>query len=168
MTETEFSESIKQLISAIVPELIKQKRIVASAESCTGGWVAKSVTDFDGSSEWFDSAIVTYSNKSKVELLGVQQSTLDVNGAVSQPVVKEMVLGLLDRCNANIGVSISGIAGPGGGSDNKPVGTVWLAWATPGVLIEAARFKFKGDRNQVRMQAVVEAFKGVQRILKNK
>lgn len=168
MTETEFSESIKQLISAIVPELIKQKRIIASAESCTGGWVAKSVTDFDGSSEWFDSAIVTYSNKAKVELLGVQQSILDANGAVSQPVVKEMVLGLLDRCNANIGVSISGIAGPGGGSDDKPVGTVWLAWATPGVLIEAARFKFKGDRNQVRMQAVVEAFKGVQRILKNK
>lgn len=168
MTETEFSESINQLISAMVPELIKQKRVIASAESCTGGWVAKSVTDFDGSSEWFDSAIVTYSNKAKVELLGVQQSTLDVNGAVSQPVVKQMVLGLLDRCNANIGVSISGIAGPGGGSDDKPVGTVWLAWATPGVLIEAARFKFKGDRNQVRMQAVVEAFKGVQRILKNK
>ena len=168
MTETEFSESIKQLISQIVPELIIQKRIISSAESCTGGWVAKSVTDFDGSSEWFDSAIVTYSNKAKVELLGVQQSTLDVSGAVSQPVVKEMVLGLLDRCNANIGVSISGIAGPGGGSVDKPVGTVWLAWATPGVLIEAARFKFKGDRNQVRMQAVVEAFKGVQRILKNK
>jgi len=168
MTETEFSESINQLISAIVPELIKQKRVIASAESCTGGWVAKSVTDYDGSSEWFDSAIVTYSNKAKVELLGVQQSTLDINGAVSQPVVKEMVLGLLDRCDANIGVSISGIAGPGGGSDDKPVGTVWLAWATPGVLIEAARFKFKGDRNQVRMQAVVEAFKGVQRILNNK
>ena len=168
MTDLEFKEIIDRLILSIAPELIKQRRVISSAESCTGGWVAKSVTDFDGSSQWFDSAIVTYSNKAKVELLGVQQQSLDTHGAVSQPVVKEMVLGLLDRCNANIGVSISGIAGPGGGSDDKPVGTVWLAWATPGVLIEAARFKFKGDRNQVRMQAVVEAFKGVQRILKNK
>jgi len=167
MTEAEFKKIINQLILSLAPELINQKRIISSAESCTGGWVAKTVTDFDGSSQWFDSAVVTYSNNAKVGLLGVQQQTLDDHGAVSQPVVKEMVLGLLDRCDANIGISISGIAGPGGGSDERPVGTVWLAWATPGKLIEAARFRFEGDRNEVRMQAVVEAFKGVQRILKS-
>jgi len=167
MTEAEFKKITDQLILSLAPELIKQKRIISSAESCTGGWVAKTVTDFDGSSQWFDSTIVTYSNNAKVGLLGVQQQTLDEHGAVSQPVVKEMVLGLLDRCSANIGISISGIAGPGGGSDEKPVGTVWLAWATPGKLIEAVRFRFEGNRDEVRMQAVVEAFKGVQRILKS-
>ena len=162
MTENEITELMGQLI----PELIKNKRIIATAESCTGGWVAKSITDFDGSSQWFDGAIVTYSNKAKVGLLGVKQSTLDSYGAVSQAVVKEMVFGLLDRTNANIGISISGIAGPGGGSDEKPVGTVWIAWATPGELIESVRFQFSGDRNQVRMLAVYEAFKGVQRLLR--
>ena len=163
MTEYEITELIAQLI----PDLIKNKRIIAAAESCTGGWVAKSITDFDGSSQWFDGAIVTYSNKAKVDLLGVKQSTLDSYGAVSQAVVKEMVLGLLDRTNANIGISISGVAGPAGGSDDKPVGTVWIAWATPGVLIESVRFQFSGDRNQVRMLAVYEAFKGVQRLLRS-
>lgn len=163
MTEYEITELIAQLI----PDLIKNKRIIAAAESCTGGWVAKSITDFDGSSQWFDGAIVTYSNKAKVDLLGVKQSTLDSYGAVSQAVVKEMVLGLLDRTNANIGISISGVAGPAGGSDDKPVGTVWIAWAKPGVLIESVRFQFSGDRNQVRMLAVYEAFKGVQRLLRS-
>ena len=163
MTEYEITELIGQLI----PDLIKNKRIIATAESCTGGWVAKSITDFDGSSQWFDGAIVTYSNKAKVDLLGVKQSTLDSYGAVSQAVVKEMVLGLLDRTNANIGISISGVAGPAGGSDDKPVGTVWIAWAKPGVLIESVRFQFSGDRNQVRMLAVYEAFKGVQRLLRS-
>lgn len=163
MIENEITELITQLLS----DLIENKRIIATAESCTGGWIAKSITDFDGSSEWFDASIVTYSNKAKVELLGVKQSTLDTYGAVSQAVVKEMVLGLLDRTNANIGISISGVAGPGGGSDDKPVGTVWIAWATPGVLIEAVRFQFSGDRNQVRMLAVLEAFKGIQRLLRS-
>ena len=161
MTENEITKILTQL----APMLIKQNRIIATAESCTGGWLAKSMTDIDGSSQWFDSSIISYSNQAKVDLLGVKQATLDAYGAVSQAVVKEMVLGLLDRSNANIGVSISGIAGPGGGSEDRPVGTVWIAWAIPGKLIETVCFQFKGDRNQVRIQAVVEAFKGVQRLL---
>jgi len=156
---------ITSILTQLAPTLIKQNRIIATAESCTGGWLAKSMTDIYGSSQWFDSSIVSYSNQAKVDLLGVKQATLDTHGAVSQAVVKEMVLGLLDRCNANIGVSISGIAGPGGGTDNKPVGTVWIAWAIPGKLVETVCFQFKGDRNQVRIQAVVEAFKGIKRIL---
>lgn len=161
MTENEISE----LISHLVPELIKQNKVIASAESCTGGWISKSLTDFDGSSQWFDCSIVTYSNQAKRELLGVQQQTLDTYGAVSQPVVKEMVLGLLDRCGASIGISISGIAGPAGGTEDKPVGTVWIAWAKSGVFIEAVKFQFDGDRDEVRLNGVYQAIKGVERLL---
>ena len=145
--------------------LLSKNKVLAAAESCTGGWVAKSITDIDGSSNWFDCSIVTYSNQSKIDLLAVNPKTIDAHGAVSQPVVKEMILGLLDRCNANFGVSISGVAGPGGGTDDKPVGTVWIAWAKPGLLIESVRYKFKGDREQIRLQSVEAVFQGVQRIL---
>jgi len=161
MTENEITGLIKQLAK----KLITQNKIIAAAESCTGGWVAKSATDIDGSSQWFDCSVVTYSNQAKMDLLGVQKTTLETHGAVSQPVVKEMVLGLLDRSNANLGVSISGIAGPGGGTKEKSVGTVWIAWARPGVFVEAVKFKFSGDRRQVRLLAVYEAMKGFERLL---
>jgi len=163
MTLTE--NEITGLFNKLAEKLVKQNKTIAAAESCTGGWVAKSATDIDGSSQWFDCSVVTYSNQAKMNLLGVQESTLETHGAVSQSVVKEMVLGLLDRCNASLGVSISGIAGPGGGTDTKPVGTVWIAWARPGVFVEAVKFKFAGDRNQVRLQAVYEAIKGFERLL---
>ena len=158
-------QNLTELALKLAPELIKNNKTIATAESCTGGWIAKALTDIDGSSQWFDASIVTYSNQAKISLLGVQQNTLDNHGAVSQPVVKEMVLGLLDRCNAKLGISVSGIAGPGGGSEKKPVGTVWIAWAKPGQLIEAMRFQFKGDREQVRIQAVYEGLKGIERLL---
>jgi len=156
---------ITNLTIQLAKKLIAKNKVIAAAESCTGGWVAKSVTDMDGSSQWFDCSVVTYSNQAKQNLLGVQKNTLDVHGAVSQSVVKEMVLGLLDRCDADMGVSISGIAGPGGGTQEKPVGTVWIAWAKPGVFIEAIKFKFSGDREQVRLQSVFEALKGFERLL---
>ncbi|MDQ1363878.1 MAG: nicotinamide-nucleotide amidase [Pseudomonadota bacterium] len=158
-------ETLQTLVRALGEQLVAQKLLLATAESCTGGWVSKVITDIDGSSRWFDCALVTYSNQSKQDLLGVSKTTLEKFGAVSQPVVKEMVLGLLDRCNAHIGVSISGIAGPGGGTEQKPVGTVWMAWAKPGQVIESMRFQFKGDREQVRLQAVAEALKGVRRLI---
>ena len=145
--------------------LVEQNLTMASAESCTGGWVSKVVTDVEGSSAWFDCALITYSNRAKQDWLGVSPQTLEAEGAVSQPVVKQMVLGLLDRCNANVGVSISGIAGPGGGTPNKPVGTVWMAWARPGEVIETMRFQLDGDREQVRMQAVFEALLGIKRMV---
>jgi len=161
MTENKIEKIIKEL----APLLIEKKSVISTAESCTGGWIAKSITDIEGSSEWFDSSIVTYSNQAKVDLLGVQQSTLDAHGAVSQPVVKEMVLGLASRCNANIGVSVSGVAGPDGGTTDKPVGTVWMAWAKSGVFVESVRFKFEGNRNEIRLLSVYEAFKGIERLL---
>ncbi len=156
---------ITALISQLAPQLIENKKIIATAESCTGGWIAKSLTAIEGSSQWFDCAIVSYSNQAKVNLLGVNQTTLDQQGAVSHGVVKEMVLGLLDRCDANLGLSISGIAGPAGGTLDKPVGTVWIAWAKPGVFVEAIQFHFEGNRDEVRLQAVYESLKGIQRFL---
>lgn len=156
---------ILNLIQQLAPRLIEKNRVLATAESCTGGWIAKSITDMEGSSHWFDCSIISYSNASKQALLGVKAPTLDAYGAVSQTVVEEMVLGLLNRCNANIGIAISGVAGPGGGSDEKPVGTVWIAWAIPGELIESTRFQLDGDRRGVRLQGVFEALKGVERLL---
>jgi len=157
--------AITQLALTLAAGLNECQLKLACAESCTGGWIAKSLTDLSGSSRWFDCAVVSYSNQAKINLLGVSAQTLDTHGAVSQPVVKEMVLGLLDRCDADYGIAVSGIAGPGGGSTEKPVGTVWLAWGRPGVLIEAMRFKFDGDREQVRRQAVVAGIQGVLRLI---
>lgn len=160
-------KTLRSVASELGEQLVERNMLMATAESCTGGWVAKIITDIDGSSRWFDCALVTYHNQAKQELLGVDPQTLDSYGAVSQPTVKQMVLGLLDRCNASIGVSISGIAGPGGGTEKKPVGTVWMAWARPGRVLEAVRFNFKGDREAVRRQAVYEALTGIKRLLDN-
>lgn len=162
------THKLQQLAQDVGQNLIARSYKLATAESCTGGWVAKIITDVNGSSAWYECSLVTYSNQAKHELLGVETSILQQHGAVSQPVVKAMVLGLLDRCNADLGVSISGIAGPGGGSDEKPVGTVWIAWARPGQVIESVRFRFDGDRDAVRRQAVEQAFKGIQRMLDSK
>ena len=156
-------ETLQNLAKEVASRLIDQSLTMATAESCTGGWVSKIVTDIDGSSQWFECALVTYSNRTKQDLLGVSENTLHTQGAVSQATVKEMVLGLMDRCNANIGVSISGIAGPGGGTEDKPVGTVWMAWAKQGLLIESIKFQFEGDRGEVRKLAVYEALSGVLR-----
>jgi len=157
---------LQQLAQQVGQQLSQKNKRLATAESCTGGWVSKVITDIDGSSQWFDCALVTYSNQAKQNLLGVPEQTIKDFAAVSEQTVKAMVLGLLDRCNADIGVAISGIAGPGGGSKDKPVGTVWMAWAMPGEVVECVCFIFDGDRERVRHQSVVEALKGVQRNLR--
>ena len=157
MTESKIIE----LIQTLAPKLVTQHKRIATAESCTGGLVAKLCTDINGSSQWFDCGIVSYSNQSKINLLNVSTSTLDSHGAVSRAIVREMVLGLLNTSNVDIGVSISGIAGPSGGDDKKPVGTVWIAWATSSSSVDEALFQFNGDREQVRLQAAYEAIKGI-------
>ncbi len=157
--------AITQLAQTLATRLNECQLKLACAESCTGGWIAKSLTDLAGSSHWFDCGVVSYSDQAKINLLGVSAQTLGTYGAVSQPVVKDMVLGLLDRCDADYGIAVSGIAGPDGGSADKPVGTVWLAWGRPGVLIEAIRFKFDGDREQVRRQSVIAGMQGVLRLI---
>lgn len=136
--------------------------LLITAESCTGGWLAKAVTDIAGSSQWFDRGFVTYSNAAKVEQLGVSESVLAQEGAVSEATVREMAQGALKRGQAHIAVAISGIAGPDGGSADKPVGTVWMAWATVAPAAVVTRLtRFEGNRDAVRRAAVVAALKGI-------
>ncbi|MBK1720767.1 nicotinamide-nucleotide amidase [Thiocystis violacea] len=141
--------------------------MLATAESCTGGWVAKVVTDIAGSSAWFDRGFVTYSNAAKQDMLGVRAETLDTHGAVSAAVVREMVLGALQRSRSQLAVAISGIAGPGGGSADKPVGTVWMAWGRIGQEPVVRCLPIAGDREQVRARAVQAALEGVLELLQS-
>jgi len=147
--------------------LLKHKVSMATAESCTGGWVAKILTDRAGSSAYLLAGIVTYSNDAKKELLGVTETSLEAHGAVSEPVVREMVAGALATTKANVAVAISGVAGPGGGSDDKPVGTVWFAWGRSRADTVAVAEHFSGNRDSVRRQAVLFALQGVKAYLEN-
>jgi nicotinamide-nucleotide amidase len=134
--------------------------VLATAESCTGGWVAQAVTSVAGSSAWFDRGFVSYSNAAKRELLGVRAETLERHGAVSEHTAREMALGALSRSGATVAVSITGVAGPGGGTPEKPVGTVCFAWAT-GRGVKSETRRFSGDRESVRRQSVIRALEGV-------
>lgn len=155
---------MQDLVTKIAAKLLEKKRVLATAESCTGGWIAQQLTDVAGSSEWFDSGCVTYSNKSKQRLLGVSAESLESCGAVSEEVVTEMAEGVLSNAEVSISVATSGVAGPGGGSVEKPVGTVWFAWAEQGKATRTEKKQFSGDRESVRKQAVKYALEG---ILKN-
>jgi nicotinamide-nucleotide amidase len=139
-------------------------RHVATAESCTGGWVSKALTDVPGSSGWFETGYVTYGDATKTRLLGVPAALLKAHGAVSEAVVKAMARGALERAGADVAVAVSGIAGPDGGTPGKPVGTVWFAWAERrgrGVRLRTRRLRFRGDREAVRRRAVATALAGV-------
>jgi nicotinamide-nucleotide amidase len=133
---------------------------VSTAESCTGGWLAKCLTDRPGSSAWFEFGFVSYGNNAKLAMLGVSRETLAANGAVSQAVAEEMARGARQVSGADLAVAITGVAGPSGGSADKPVGTVWLAWAGPGDQAGAELRLFPGDRAAVRSQAVAAALDG--------
>ena len=137
---------------------------LVTAESCTGGWVAQAVTAIAGSSDWFERGFVTYSNASKEELLGVRAATLERHGAVSEETAREMVQGALARSNGSLALAVTGIAGPGGGSPDKPVGTVCFAWGHGKAVITETRH-FSGDRDSVRRQSVLHALEGVLRAL---
>jgi len=157
-------EAIQKMAAAVVGELSASRKAVATAESCTGGWLAKAITDISGASEVFHYGIVSYSNGAKESLLGVQNKTLEEHGAVSEPVVIEMAKGALRLSGADISVAVSGVAGPTGGSQEKPVGTVWFAWALRNsgkVKTETSCQQFDGDRDLVRELTVVYALQGV-------
>ncbi|MBD1555367.1 nicotinamide-nucleotide amidase [Vibrio sp. S9_S30] len=145
-------------LSQQLGEVLQRKKIVmTTAESCTGGGVASAITDIAGSSAWFDRAFVTYSNEAKMDMLSVKPETLESYGAVSEPVVMEMVSGALQHSLASIGIAISGVAGPGGGSEDKPVGTVCFAWMSEQGWQKVETCHFEGDRAQVREYAVRHA-----------
>jgi nicotinamide-nucleotide amidase len=130
---------------------------LATAESCTGGWIAKALTDVAGSSQWFEGGVVAYSNAAKIELLGVPSVVLNMHGAVSEETVQAMADGARRRFAADLAVAVSGIAGPGGGTQDKPIGTVHFAWAVPNGATAARRI-FVGNRESVRRQTVALAF----------
>ncbi|MGG7447628.1 nicotinamide-nucleotide amidase [Kosakonia oryzendophytica] len=153
MTDSE----LMQLSERVGRALQARGATLTTAESCTGGWIAKAITDIAGSSAWFERGFVTYSNEAKSQMIGVQAATLDAHGAVSEPVVVEMAIGALKAARADFAVSVSGIAGPDGGSEAKPVGTVWFGFASARGEGITRRECFQGDREAVRRQATAYA-----------
>ncbi|MBB6598906.1 CinA family protein [Luteimonas sp. MC1825] len=156
---------LANLAQALGARLEAARDRLVTAESCTGGWIAKTVTDVAGSSSWFDCGLAAYSYEAKQALLGVRAQTLEEQGAVSRDTAIEMVSGALVHSGASVAVAVTGIAGPGGGTDDKPVGTVWIAWKRRGGYPHAELFHFDGDRDAVRRQTVGEALRGLERLL---
>lgn len=182
MARDDMDPEIGPLVARIAGALLGRGEKLATAESCTGGWLAKCLTDRPGSSDWFEYGVVAYANRMKVKLLRVQRATLIAHGAVSEPVAREMALGARRASGADFAVAITGVAGPGGGTEDKPVGTVWIALAGPAtevpprfrrrerglpeptgdeILVDARCHRFRGDREAVRRQAVVAALRMV-------
>jgi nicotinamide-nucleotide amidase len=156
--------SLDSLPAALGKALRENKHVLVTAESCTGGWVAQAVTSVAGCSDWFERGFVCYSNASKSELLGVAPGTLERHGAVSEPTARAMAEGALRRSRASVAVAVTGVAGPSGGSAEKPVGTVCFAWAKEGRTRAETR-RFTGDRESVRRQSVIRALEGLLEIL---
>ena len=159
-------DSAEQL-AAVAGRLLKARgETLVTAESCTGGGVAEAVTAVSGSSEWFDRGFITYLNEAKMQMLRVSPATLERHGAVSEETAREMALGALAMSPGTVSVSVTGIAGPSGGSRAKPVGTVCFAWARSGEAMPRSETRrFAGDRNSVRRQSVVRALQGVSELL---
>ena len=151
------------LSQATGARLLAARQMLVTAESCTGGWIAKAVTDVAGSSAWFDCGMAVYSYEAKQAMLGVHPQTLETHGAVSRETAIEMVSGALVHSGATIAVAVTGIAGPGGGAPDKPVGTVWIAWKRRGGYALAELFHFDGDRDAIRRQTVAIAMQGLRR-----
>jgi nicotinamide-nucleotide amidase len=151
------------LVSQLSNVLFANGWMLATAESCTGGWLAKVCTDLAGSSGWFERGFVTYSNEAKQDMLGVKAATLAQHGAVSEAVVAEMAAGVLLHSRAQLALSVSGIAGPGGGTLSKPVGTVCFGWASKNGEAHTETCHFTGDRDAVRWQSLEYALRGVWR-----
>ena len=156
-------DDLQRLAIDLGERLRAGRQRLVTAESCTGGWIAKTVTDIAGSSDWFDCGMVVYSYEAKQAMLGVHPQTLETHGAVSRETAIEMVSGALVHSGAGIAVAVTGIAGPGGGSEGKPVGTVWVAWKRRGGYALAEVFHFDGDRDAIRRQTVAVAMQGLQR-----
>jgi len=153
--------TLDRLASRVGATLLAEDLVLVTAESCTGGWVAKTCTDLAGSSRWFDCGLVTYSNSAKQRLLGVPRETLTAAGAVSLETAEAMANGARNGDAKRVSVAITGIAGPGGGSADKPVGLVWFAWAIPGQDVSAESAVFDGNREAVRRHSVAHALGGL-------
>lgn len=164
---TSYHNDINRLAKKVGELLVKQNQMLVTAESCTGGWVAEAVTAIAGSSQWFERGFVTYSNLSKQELLAVPAMTLQTYGAVSAETAEAMVLGALQQSAAQVALAITGIAGPGGGSEDKPVGLVYFAWAGIQFAPSVVKMLFNGDRAGIRRQAVIFSLEQLILLLRN-
>lgn len=160
-------DALHRLAERVGVSLQAQHLMLATAESCTGGWIAKMITDIPGCSAWFDCGMAAYSYEAKQALLGVRPQTLEEHGAVSRETVMEMVSGALVTSGASVAVAVTGIAGPSGTIPGKPIGTVWLAWKRRGGYPRAEVFHFDGDREAVRRQTVASALQGLLQLLGN-
>ncbi len=156
---------LRALAQKLGERLVASGLSMATAESCTGGWIAKVLTDIPGSSNYFDRGFVTYTNESKQEMLGVRAETIHAHGAVSAATVEEMVRGALEHSHADIVVAVSGIAGPGGGTDEKPVGTIYFAWGNRKGDVITRHEGLEGERDTIRQKAVEIALQGVLELL---
>ena len=159
-------EKLESFSTELGELLTKRNLLFTTAESCTGGWVGQSVTGVPGSSKWYGTGFITYSNTAKIKVLGVNKETLKNFGAVSEEVVSEMVEGALSLSNSQLGVAISGIAGPGGGTKERPVGTVCIAWLIEGEKVNSTTKLFSGNRNEVRYATVECALINAIRLIK--
>jgi nicotinamide-nucleotide amidase len=163
----DFETKVGGLLTKVASLLTERKWRMATAESCTGGWIAKCCTDLQGSSDWFDRGYVTYSNDSKVEMLGVCREMLLSEGAVNAEVAASMAQGARLRAGVDVALAVTGIAGPGGGSSEKPVGMVWFAWSVQGGNDRNEVRYFAGDRDSIRRQTVTHALQGLLTLLQS-
>lgn len=161
-----FETDVCEIITNLAKLLVARGWKLATAESCTGGWIAKCCTDIAGSSDWFERGFVTYSNQAKLDMLGVAPDVLDSAGAVSREVAEQMALGARRLAPVEVSVAVTGIAGPDGGSEDKPVGTVWFAWSIGDGGVVSRCCRFEGDRDAVRRQTVIHSVQVLQRLLK--
>jgi len=160
---------LREVASQLVSSAIQRKKTIVTVESCTGGLVASSITDIPGSSHCFSHGLVTYSDTAKNKLLGIDSILIKDNGAVSKVIAKSMAKNALDDNSVDFSVAITGIAGPSGGSLDKPIGTVWIAWGyyiENDIVVDAQDYCFTGDRNAIRMQSAIEALKELEKSIK--
>jgi len=156
---------LRAVAGSLAQRMLASDRRIVTAESCTGGWIGKVCTDLPGSSRWYLGGVVSYANETKTDLLGVEPGLLQAHGAVSEPVVRAMAQGALEHLGGDVSVAVSGVAGPDGGTPDKPVGMVWIAWARrlPGDVcdVDAACERLSGDRDEIRRWAVQRALDGL-------
>ena len=155
--------TLNSLAARLGAQLKRRRLKLATAESCTGGWIAQAVTSVPGSSAWFERGFVTYSNEAKKELLGVRGAILSRHGAVSEATARAMAAGALARSRAQLAVAVTGVAGPTGGTKRKPVGMVCFAWSRQGLVVESLTLHFRGGRESVRRQSAIAALQGLLR-----
>jgi nicotinamide-nucleotide amidase len=157
------SRQTAALAVAVAHRLTQSGLVMATAESCTGGGIGAVLTNLAGSSQWFVGGIISYNNSAKINLLGVPTAVLDTSGAVSETVVEAMAMGGCRALKADVCVAVSGVAGPDGGTPEKPVGSVWIAWAQSNGAVSSKLFQFVGNRQSVREQTIVVALEGMNR-----